>query len=211
MNTQKVKKIIVKIRPLYNFLSYIKRRVRRVDENSQLITKEELDFLLEVSGRDKEIIEIGSATGQTTKRLAVNNQVIAIDPFIPGEDGLLMSYYLKDFHHKFLENIKGKKVIFFNMTSEQAFDIWDEKIKRKVDGIFIDGEHTYDAVKKDSKWIKYIQDDGFIAFHDVEYQNKIRNFIEEYIVPKYKLIGIQGNLWIFRKSKEENSLKKVKI
>jgi len=86
------------------------------------------------------------------------------------------------------------------MTSEEAFNIWDEKIKREVDGIFIDGEHSYEAVKQDAKWIKYIKRGGFIAFHDVNYVDRIRNFVEEFIVPKYNLIGKQDSLWIFEKS-----------
>lgn len=196
---KKSKLIIIKIKPLYRFLSYLKRRVKKIDENSQLIKKEELKFLLEISGKGNEIIEIGAATGQTTKKLSINNQIIAIDPFLPGEDGLIMSYYPIDFHHAFLKNIKKKNVVFFNMTSEEAFKFWDKRTKRKVDGIFIDGEHTYGAVKEDSKWIKYIKKNGFIAFHDVEYGNGVRNFVENYIVPKYKLIGTQGSLWIFRK------------
>ena len=196
----KIKGIVLKIKPLYRFLIYLKRRFKGIDEESQLIPKNELNFLLEVSGEGNEIIEIGSATGQTTRRLALKNKVIAIDPFIPGKDGLIMSYYPKDFHHEFLKNIKGKNVIFFNMTSMEAFKFWDKGIKRKIDGIFIDGEHTYNAVENDSKWIKYVKNGGFIAFHDVVRGSEIRNFVEEYIVPKYKLEGIQGNLWIFRKN-----------
>jgi hypothetical protein len=200
---KKLKKVVVRIKPLYKILSYTKRKFKSINESSQLMPLNELNFLLKVSGRGNDIIEIGAATGQTTKRLAMNNQVITIDPFLVGEDGLLMSKYEKDFHHEFLSNIKGKNIIFFNMGSEGAFKIWDQKIKRKIYGVFIDGEHTYEAVKNDSKWIKYVKDGGFIAFHDVEYENGIRNFVEKIIVPKYKLIGKEGNLWIFRKVKKK--------
>jgi hypothetical protein len=202
MEFKKSKKIIKKIKPLYRSLSYLKRRIKGVDETSQLMTRNEIHFLLKVAGEGKDIIEIGVSTGQTTRRLSKKNQVIAIDPFIPGEDGLLMSKYLKDFHHEFLENIKSRSVIFYNMTSEKAFNIWDKKIKRKVDGIFIDGEHSYEAVKHDSKWIKYVKNGGFIAFHDV--LREIRSFVEEFIAPNYKLIGKSDSLWIFKKSPKKN-------
>ncbi|MFH1656544.1 MAG: class I SAM-dependent methyltransferase [Candidatus Nealsonbacteria bacterium] len=193
-----MKKIIIKIKPLYRALSYIKRRVRRLEETSQLMTKSEILFLLEIAGENKDIIEIGVSTGQTTRRLSKKNQVIAIDPFIPGKEGLLMSRYLKDFHHEFLTNIKGRFVVFYNMTSEKAFNLWDKKIKLMVDGIFIDGEHSYAAVKHDSKWIKYVKKGGFIAFHDV--LGEIKDFVEAFIVPNYELIGKRDNLWIFKKS-----------
>jgi len=198
------KKTIKKVKPLYRLLSYLKRRIKGVDEDSQLMTKDELYFLLDVAGEGNDIIEIGVSTGQTTRRLSKKNQVIAIDPFIPEEDGLLMTKYIEDFHHAFLKNIKGMSVIFYNMTSKEAFDIWDKKIKRKVDGIFIDGEHSYEAVKQDARWIKYIRKGGFIAFHDVEYKNKIRNFIEEFIVPNYELIGKRDKLWIFKKNPKKD-------
>ena len=197
------KKIIKKIKPLYRSLSYLKRRVRRLDETSQLVTRNEMNLLLEIAGENKDIIEVGVSTGQTTRRLSKKNQVIAIDPFIPGEDGLLMSRYLKDFHHEFLMNIKGRSVVFYNMTSMEAFDIWNKKIKRKVDGIFIDGEHSYEAVKQDSQWIAYIKNGGFIAFHDVEDESEIKNFVEEFIVPNYELIGKADTLWIFKKTQKK--------
>jgi len=195
-----LRRALQKIKPLYRALRYLKRRIKGIDETSQRVTRDELIFLLETAGKGKDIIEVGSSIGQTTKRLAINNQVIAIDPFIPGKDGLLMGEYLKDFHHAFLTNIKGRAVIFYNMTSEKALNIWDKKIRRMVDGIFIDGEHTYDAVKQDVQWIKYIKKGGFIAFHDVNYQDGIRNFVEELIVPNYEFIGKRDSLWIFRKT-----------
>lgn len=191
------KRIIIKIKPLYRMLIYLKRRIKGIDETSQLMTRKEVSFLLSVAGEGNDIIEIGVSTGQTTRRLSKKNRVIAIDPFIPGEDGLLMSRYLKDFHHEFLSNIKGRAVTLYNTTSEKAFEIWDKKIKRNVDGIFIDGEHSYNAVKQDSKWIKYVKKGGFIAFHDVLLE--IRDFVEEFIVPHYELIGKVDTLWIFKK------------
>ena len=196
------KKIIKKIKPLYRSLSYLKRRVRGLDETSQLVTRNEMNLLLGIAGENKDIIEIGVSTGQTTRRLSKKNHVIGIDPFIPGEDGLLMSRYIKDFHHEFLTNIQGRSVVFYNMTSMEAFKIWDKKIKREVDGIFIDGEHSYEAVKQDSQWIKYVKKDGFIAFHDV--LREIKDFVEEFIAPNYELIGKVDSLWVFKKSPKKN-------
>ncbi len=192
-------KLFIKIRPLYRFLKYLGRAIKGVDEKSMAVSKDELIFLLETFGKRKEIIEVGCARGQTTKRLAKYNQVIAIDPFIPDKDGLLMGTYIEDFYKTFLKNIANKNVIFYNMTSMDAFKIWDKKVKRKVDGIFIDAVHTYEAVKEDSQWIKYIKTGGLIAFHDVAYHNGVRHFVEGFIVPKHKLVGKVRSLWIFKK------------
>jgi len=39
--------------------------------------------------------------------------------------------------------------------------------------LFIDGDHSYNGVKKDIKWIEYVKSGGIVAFHD-------------YLLPKYK-------------------------
>ena len=63
------KRAIKKVKPLYRLLSYLKRKIKGVyDEDSQLMTKKELYFLLDVAGEGKDIIEIGVSTGQTTRR-----------------------------------------------------------------------------------------------------------------------------------------------
>ena len=193
---QKLKALVIGIKPLYRTLKYIQRKRLGIVENAQCISEKQLDFLLNTVGTKKTIIEIGSAFGQTTKRLAENNKVIAIDPFISEGDGLLMGQYVEDIYQTFLGNIEGKDVEFYKKKSKEVFDNWDGRI---VDGILIDGLHTHAGVEQDFKWIKYIREGGFIAFHDVIPEFGIKQFVEEVVVPKYELVGKERALWIFRK------------
>ena len=47
--------------------------------------------------------------------------------------------------------------------SENVFNRWDG---RPIDLIYIDGEHTYEAIKKDCQWGKYVKPGGHMVFDD---------------------------------------------
>ena len=135
-------------------------------------------------------MEIGAFGGQTTRRLAENdNFVIAIDPFIPNsENGTLNGEYPSEVYLRFMKNTIGRKIMLFPLTSEETFNFWDKFIKKEViDSIFVDGLHTYEGVKTDFKWTKYLKRGGIIAFHDTNISG-VKKFINEGIIdnPKYK-------------------------
>ena len=60
-------------------------------------------------------------------------------------------------------------IIPIQSLSEKYLPKWDKSIGM----LFIDGDHSYDGVKKDIKWIKHVIPGGIVAFHD-------------YLLPKYK-------------------------
>lgn len=67
-----------------------------------------------------------------------------------------------------IEILKSIKKIdniqFFNMSSEDFFI----NNKNNYDVIFIDGDHSYEGVKKDfDQALKIINDNGYIIFHDI--------------------------------------------
>jgi hypothetical protein len=68
-----------------------------------------------------------------------------------------------------------------------------------IDGVFIDAEHTTKALVNDIKWIKYVKNGGIIAFHDYGCWPDVTNFLNKNIIPKYKEIGRERFLIIFRK------------
>jgi hypothetical protein len=108
------------------------------------------------------IVEIGVLFGDTTKIVLENSKcpVFGIDPIIPdsmnseligSEESILKleSQY---------ENFKFIKDYSFNVVKT-----WD----KKIDYLFIDGDHNYDAVKQDFEdWFIHVSEDGVIAFHD---------------------------------------------
>ena len=73
-------------------------------------------------------------------------------------------------------------------TFEQVKDCFDEQ---PVDFIFIDGDHTYEGVRKDFEmYKKLIKNGGFIAFHDTEYAEGVSRFWSE-------IKGQYENKWEF--------------
>jgi len=142
-----------------------------------------------------EIVEIGSFMGLSTCWLAVGSAkagretVHAIDHFKgspehqPGggaacetvaEDGSTFA--------KFRENVRTAgvedRVHAIVASSAEAAKGWDKPIRL----LFIDGEHSYEAVKADFElWSPFVVEGGIIAFHDVGNAEGATRFYEEFL------------------------------
>lgn len=109
------------------------------------------------------IIEIGVLYGDTSKIMAEANAqipVFGIDPLIPDSmnDKLVGNLELIEANTKNVPNFKLIKDFSFNVVKN-----WEHKI----DYVFIDGDHNYEAVKKDYEdWLPKLDAGGFISFHD---------------------------------------------
>jgi MMP 1-O-methyltransferase len=123
-----------------------------------------------------EIVEIGSWMGKSACWLAAGSKsarrekVHAIDPF----DGGPM---LKDHpviqeqgttYHAFVDNLTSVGLFDYVepivATSQQAFQSWGKPIRL----LFIDGDHSFDAVKCDFEtWSRFLIPEALIAFDDV--------------------------------------------
>jgi hypothetical protein len=197
-----LKKTVLKFPPLYRGIHRILKKLKRIDLNEEGVANEELRFLLEHMGKGKVILEIGVFGGQTTRRLAKNNFVIAIDPFKGDpETGTLLGEYPKDVYSRFIKNTLGMMVFLFPLTSKDAFDFWDKNIKKKmIDSIFVDGWHTYEGVEIDFKWCKYLKKNGTIAFHDTNLK-EVSDFLKKnvYSNKNYKYMGEQESTKVFKK------------
>lgn len=109
------------------------------------MSKEELNWLYKVAGTMNSIVEIGSWKGRSTHALlsACKGTVTAIDHFkgSPGEQ----AHKNIDPYPDFLRNVgQFDNLKVLKMDSTKA-----AKKVGKVDMVFIDGAHTYEAVKKD--------------------------------------------------------------
>jgi hypothetical protein len=108
------------------------------------------------------IVEIGVLYGDTTKILLNNTQykVVGIDPIIP--DSMNVSL-VGDLGR--IEEI-GKEYDKFSFIKDYSYNVvktWNEQIGY----LFIDGDHNYDAVKRDFEdWFPWVADGGFISIHD---------------------------------------------
>jgi predicted O-methyltransferase YrrM len=109
------------------------------------------------------IVEIGVLYGETSKVLAESNpsiQVFGVDPMIPDS----MNSDLIGNLNKIKENTKNCQN--FTLIKDYSFNVikeWD----KPFDYIFIDGDHTYEATKKDYEdWFPKLATGGLISFHD---------------------------------------------
>jgi predicted O-methyltransferase YrrM len=104
------------------------------------------------------IVEIGAFVGVSTRTLALaspTSKVVTIDPFVDpciGQDTL----------DEFIKNTKGLDVELVVTTSDNAFNMWN----KPIDFLHIDGNHDYEQVKRDLRWIKFVKKGGVVFFHD---------------------------------------------
>ena len=136
--------------------------------------KYEIAKLLEIVGelRPRVVLEIGTAGGGTlflfTRAADPNAKIISIDlpggPFGGGYPKWKVSFY-KSFARG------GQRIYLLRRDSHDPRTL--EKVKEilggeKVDFLFIDGDHTYEGVKKDFEmYSPLVRKGGIIAFHDI--------------------------------------------
>ena len=198
----KIINLVVKIKPLYKILRWMKRRLVGIDEQRRCLIKEDIDFLLKYAKEGGYFLEIGCAFGQTTKALSQKGFVVAIDPFLLGERDKVMGEYFEDITREFMKNIQGENICFFPLKSEYVESNWERFVDKKFDFIFIDGLHTYEQIKKDYNWVKHLDKKGYLAFHDV-FMPEINKFIQEKPMKELVLIDeTSSGIKIFRKKGE---------
>lgn len=137
-----------------------------------------------------EIVEIGSYKGLSTCWIAEGLKdsqrgcVTAIDHFEGSAEHT--DQEKADIFDIFTTNILTQKlsehVISIKSSSEKAVQMWNEKIKKPVRLLFIDGDHSYEGVKKDFElWSGLVIEGGIIGFHD--YTSKgypgVTRFVDE--------------------------------
>jgi predicted O-methyltransferase YrrM len=83
-------------------------------------------------------------------------------------------------------------------TSEKAIEYFKfEDIK--IDFLFIDGDHSYEAVKRDfNLYFDFIRPGGTIVLHDYGWSS-VRQVIDQYIKPVTRRHNNLSNLWWAKK------------
>ena len=172
-----------------NVLHYIKC-IMGIDKPVTQTTKNEQKALYKYSKLAKFIVEIGVFEGYNTREFALNSSndtvIFAIDPFIKGSLGFS---YLKAIainnwkRNNVLRKIKILRGLSWNMYNQ---------INNALDLVFIDGDHSFESVKKDFiLFSQKLSANGVIAFHDARvFKWGSVRLIEEIIKPnrKWKII-----------------------
>jgi len=133
---------------------FFKEETMNYNENNidGYMSLRELNFLHDKAKEMKSVLEVGSWKGRSTHALLTGckGEVTAVDHFQGSADILDSTNKrakVEDIYGEFLKNVGSfKNLKIEKMSSERA----SEKLKdEKFEMIFIDGEHTYEAVKKD--------------------------------------------------------------
>ena len=114
------------------------------------------------------IVEIGSWKGRSTTWLAAGarlagQRVYAIDPHRGSREDPTADT-LKEFRDNLARNGLTDAVEAMVMTSEEAA----ARIPRPIELLFIDGDHSYEGVRRDAElWLPRVMEGGTVMFHDV--------------------------------------------
>jgi len=171
LNKKIAEKISILKRDPKRFLSVcanvIKSRLglgpRPPKEGMRFSTDEETRILQKYAAAARAgIVEIGVLDGLNTKAMAMvaSVPIYGIDPIIPDS----MNQRLIGHEEKIRANLLFYKDFnFIKDFSYNAVKNWPHKF----DFIFIDGDHTYEAVKQDLEdWLPLLEPGGTVIFHD---------------------------------------------
>lgn len=143
------------------------------------------------------VVEIGSWKGKSTIMLAGGTKVakrdslFAIDPHIGGLDqdkyGHTNVNTEIEFRHNIMNAGVGDCVNTLVEKSTDAVRDWHRPVRL----LFIDGDHSFDAVKDDFiLWTPHVVDGGIIAFHDTFAWDGPKRIIEEFVLPSKQFLPI---------------------
>jgi len=146
--------------------------------------REEIGKLLYIlkDERPTSILEIGTANGGTLFMLAristKDSKIITID--IPKKSSVMTNLFFQSFQRH------NQKIYTINGDSHNK-DTKDKIMKiiggEKVDVLFIDGDHTYEGVKRDfDMYFPLVKQRGMVVFHDI-------------VKGDTKLVGGVPNFW----------------
>ena len=160
---------------------------------------EELALMNKYFGENKIVLEVGSFEGYSAIKLSEKNIVVTIDPFVFGYNDIdkASKTNFAEVRKTFLENIEGKKIISIRQKSEDVLKWWHQPI----DNLYIDGNHVKEALLIDMKFIDFVKDNGYIAFHDYHPEHPdVIEFVDKFIRNKYKFIDQLKRIIIFQKA-----------
>lgn len=149
------------------------------------------------------LVEIGSYCGgstvviaRTAARRAPDARVFAIEPF--SADG---ARYQRNYESLFDANVTdwgvGGTIQKIKQLSHEAAAGW----KRPIDFLYIDGDHSYDAVVRDIRdFVPFVRPAGVFAFHDYKPgKDGVRRAVDELVAPHHTKLFQAGSLAVFRK------------
>ncbi len=154
-------------------------------------------YLIMACPEDATVVEIGSWLGKSSSFFAdnkkPNQKLICVDTWRGSTDELKGNHTLAtkaDVYEIFKKNMGDREYTPIQKPSKEASLMFKDK---SLDAVFIDAQHTYEAVKEDLEcWLPKIKDTGYICGHDVQHQ-PVQQALNEVLKDRWKLSG--GLCW----------------
>lgn len=127
-------------------------------------------------------------------------KIFIVDTWQGSQDELNSTHKLAtetDIYVIFLENMGDRKFTSIRKDSIEASKDFEDN---SCDVVYIDMEHTYEAVKKDIEaWLPKVKNGGYIAGHDYAgYAPGVQKAVHEFF-PKNKITIMNAYTWIVKK------------
>ncbi len=180
--------------------------VSRADKILGFMEIDELRWLAETASKYKNICEIGSWKGRSTRAIADNMpqdaELTVVDLF---KDGYLEGKELRaTFEENLHEYLEAGRISICQMDSETAAELF-AKVNIKFDMIFVDGEHFYEYAYNDIRnYLPLLSPGGILCGHDYtpnapEFGGVIKAVHE--LVPEGFRVNIPtGRIWEYRQN-----------
>jgi predicted O-methyltransferase YrrM len=136
-----------------------------LDEARTQTTEEERKAIFRHANGKRRAAEIGVFEGVTTRviatALATDGILFGIDPFIRGRMGIC---WAKPIARREVSRAKSQcRIVFIEKLSHAAC----QSIDGTFDFVFIDGDHSWDAIVQDwNDWSERVEPRGIVALHD---------------------------------------------
>lgn len=145
-----------------------------------------IELMENIKGDNLVLVEVGSYMGESMEIFAKSGRfkkIYCVDPWLDTDtttDNVSDSekhFDARKSKYDFIEKIKN--------TSFDASKIFEDN---SIDMVYIDAEHTPEAVKKDIlNWLPKIKPNGYVTGHDWEFRNGVlqNSIIETIGMPDY--------------------------
>jgi len=185
---------------------FISKKLKEIDkmEGHFGLNEGKLVFKIAKSlGDNSVIVEIGAFKGKSTCFIAEgiaskNCEFYTIDTWY--NDGMEESRM--DVFPDFLRNIASykDKIKPLRGPSYEIRESWPEQ--RKIDFLWIDGDHSYKGVKRDIQdWVPLVKKNNIICFHDYRDIPDVRRAVDEIISDgTIKFIKTEGCIYMAKRN-----------
>lgn len=136
-------------------------------------------------------LEIGAFEGLTSRYICDNilnpgGRMIAVDPltdeYLPGHEE---NFRFKGQYDRFIRNTRNYPIELLRMKSQEAFE-QPGFMDYRFDFIYVDGDHSEEAVFQDArKSLKLCKPGGYILFDDYEWREETKRGIDRFL-DRYK-------------------------